>query len=150
MKKTIHDSEAEAKGQQVITACAFLYHDFDGVRKVFFPKRADTKKFLPGIYEIPGGHIDFGEDLLVGLKREIKEEFAMEIEVGDPFAAFTYLNEVKGSHSVEIIFLAKFLGDLKDIKPDPEDHSGFTWIAANEIDQIISTNKPKAILLIIL
>jgi len=31
-----------AKGQQVITACAFIHANFDGVEKVFLPKRAAT------------------------------------------------------------------------------------------------------------
>ena len=85
MTNTSHDSETLADGQQVITACAFIHRQIDGVEKVFLPKRADTKKFLPSVYELPGGHIDFGEDPITGLKREIDEEFGMEVEVGDPF-----------------------------------------------------------------
>jgi 8-oxo-dGTP pyrophosphatase MutT (NUDIX family) len=81
--KVTHDSETPARGQQVISACAFIHHEFDGVPKVFLPKRADTKKFLPGLYELPGGHIDFGEELVDGLKREIKEELGMTVTVGD-------------------------------------------------------------------
>ena len=63
MKKVEHDSETLAEGQQVITAVAFIHAKFDGVTKVFLPKRADTKKFLPGVFELLGGHIDFGEEL---------------------------------------------------------------------------------------
>lgn len=70
MSSIAHDSETATPGQQVITACAFIHHKFNGVEKVFLPKRADTKKFLPGAYELPGGHIDFGEDPVSGLKRE--------------------------------------------------------------------------------
>ena len=73
MNKVSHDSATPAHGQQVITACAFIHRSIDGVEKVFLPKRADTKKFLPGKYEIPGGHIDYGEDIEEGLKREIQE-----------------------------------------------------------------------------
>jgi len=53
-----HDSETPTHSTQVITACAFIHHTFDGVEKVFLPKRAETKKFLPGVYELPGGHIE--------------------------------------------------------------------------------------------
>lgn len=141
MEKVSHDSEVPAHGQQVITACAFLHKDFDGVTKVFLPKRAETKKFLPGVYEIPGGHIDFGEDIVVGLKREIKEELQMDISVGDPFAAFTYTNEIKGSHSVEIIYFARFTSSIEDIVLHPEDHSEFDWFAEDELDQVMSENK---------
>ena len=106
--KTSHDSEIPKDGQQVITATAFIHHNFDGVEKVFLPKRAATKKFLPNINELPGGHIDFGEDIVKGLKREILEEFEMHVNIGDPFFVFTYNNEIKGSHSVEVAFFAKF------------------------------------------
>lgn len=139
--KKIHDSETLARGQQVITACAFIYHDFGGVIKVFLPKRANTKKFLPGVYDLPGGHIDYGEDIEDGLRREIKEEFNMNIEVYEPFYVFTYLNKIKGTHSIEVIYLAKFIDDINNIKISPEDHSEYVWIAENEINKIIDENK---------
>ena len=104
MGEVQHDSETPAHGQQVITACAFIYHVFDGVTKVFLPKRAKTKKFLPDVFELVGGHIDFGEDLEVGLKREIREELNKEVELEDPFAAFTYLNEVKAHTQSRLYF----------------------------------------------
>jgi 8-oxo-dGTP diphosphatase len=135
-RKISHDSEVPAKGQQVITAGALIHHDFDGVTKVFLPKRAGAKKFLPGVFEIPGGHLDFGEDLVEGLKREIVEEFGVRIKVGDPFAAFTYLNEIKGSHSVEVVFFATCEGQIGKIKLNPEDHSEFKWVSVDEIDGI--------------
>jgi 8-oxo-dGTP diphosphatase len=140
-QKTSHDSETAAHGQQVITACALIHKNFDGAEKVFLPRRADTKKFLPGVYEFPGGHIDYGEDLVEGLKREIKEEFEVDINVGEPFAAFTYTNEVKGSHSIEVIYFATFISPIEDIKIHPDDHSEFGWFAEDELDKVIDNNK---------
>ena len=90
-----NDSETLNEGQQVITACAFIHHSFDGVEKVFLPKRADSKKFLPGVYELPGGHIEFGEDPRDGLIREIKEEFNAQIEVKDLFYALPTVTILK-------------------------------------------------------
>lgn len=128
-----HDSETPAHGQQVITACAFIHHDFNGVPKVFLPKRAETKKFLPGVFEMPGGHIEFGEDIEAGLKREIREELNKDVVLGDPFAVFSYVNEIKGSHSVEIIYMAKWIGGIDDIQLNPEDHSEFAWFSEEEL-----------------
>jgi len=139
-----HDSETPAKGQQVFTACAFLHHAFDGVEKLFLPKRAATKKFLPGVFELPGGHIDFGEDLVPGLKREVVEELHKEIAVGDPFAVFTYLNEVKGSHSIEVIYFAEFVGGIDDITLNPEDHSEARWFTEEELSELIDDDETKA------
>jgi 8-oxo-dGTP pyrophosphatase MutT (NUDIX family) len=133
MTDVSHDSETPANGQQVITAVAFIHHDFDGVTKVFMPKRAATKKFLPNKYELPGGHIDFGENLLFGLQREIREELAMTASIGDPFAAFTYTNDVKGSHSIEVVYFGTFVEDIANITISPEDHSRYDWFSKQEV-----------------
>lgn len=135
MTKIYHDSATPAHGQQVISVCAFIHHDFNGVTKVFLPKRAETKQFLPGVYEFPGGHVDFGEDIVDGLKREIKEEIDMTIKVGDPFAAFTYKNVIKGSHSIEVIYFAKFIESIDKITINPEDHSRYDWFSLEEAIQ---------------
>lgn len=141
MSKVEHDSEKPAHGQQVITAVAFIHAKFDGVTKVFLPKRADTKKFLPGVFELPGGHIDFGEELEVGLVREIQEEFGMNVEVDDVFGAFTYVNEIKGSHSVELIYFATFTDPIENITLHPDDHSEYVWCGEDEMDRIYSDQK---------
>lgn len=133
MIHTSHDSETLADGQQVITACAFIHQKFDGIEKIFLPKRADTKKFLPSVYELPGGHIDFDEQPVAGLKREIDEEFGMEVIIGDPFYVFTYTNNVKRSHSIEVIYFASFVTKLENIVLNPEDHSDYGWFAENEL-----------------
>lgn len=133
MAKISHDSETPAEGRQVFTACAFIWQEFDGVKKVFLPKRAATKKFLPGVYELPGGHIDFGEDLKDGLAREIMEEFDMHVTVGDVVDVFTYVNDVKKSHSIEVIYFAQFTDPLEQIRINPEDHSTYGWFAEDEL-----------------
>ncbi len=136
MTKVSHDSETPAHGQQVLTAVAFIHHNFDGVEKIFMPQRAATKKFLPNIYELPGGHIDFGEDMVAGLKREILEEIGKQLRVGDPFAVFTYLNEIKGSHSIEVVYFAQFTDGTEGIQLQPEDHAGYRWVAEDELKDL--------------
>ncbi len=104
-------------------------------------KRADTKKFLPGVYELPGGHIDFGENPILGLRREINEELHVQIELGDPFFVFEYTNEIKGSQSFEIIYFAQLTSKLDDITINPEDHSAFGWFAKDELHLVASEDK---------
>lgn len=134
------DSETLAEGQQVITVCAFIHKKINGVDKIFLPKRADTKKFLPGVFELPGGHVDFGEGLEGALKREIKEEIQAEIVVGDPFAAFTYTNNIKRSHSIEVIYFARFIDDTSIIL-SPDDHSEYLWVTEDELEDVYSSQK---------
>jgi 8-oxo-dGTP pyrophosphatase MutT (NUDIX family) len=141
MNKTSHDSETPAQGQQVISACAFIHRKIGGVEKVFLPKRAATKKFLPNVFELPGGHVDYGEDIVTGLKREIAEEFGMTIEVEDPFFAFTYTNDIKGSHSIEVDYFASFVEDSQNVKLDLEDHSEYGWFAEDELANATTEGK---------
>lgn len=141
MNKISHDSETSAQGQQVISACAFIHHKIDGVEKVFLPKRAATKKFLPGVFELPGGHIDYGEDMVAGLKREITEEFNMTTKIGDPFFVFTYTNDVKGSHSIEVIYFASFAESAENVRLNPEDHSEYDWFAEDELANAATEEK---------
>lgn len=138
---TIYDSETSTPGKQVITACAFIHTTVNYVPKVFLAKRADTKKFLPGVYELPGGHIDFGEEIEIGLKREIFEEFGINVSLGDPFYVFDYKNPVKGSHSVEVIYFAKFVDAIEKIVLNPEDHSRCDWFAEDEIEKALTYGK---------
>lgn len=136
-----HDSATPAPGQQVITACAFLHRKVDGVERVFLPRRAATKKFLPNVYELPGGHIEFGESMEDGLRRELREELSISVDVGDPFAAFTYLNEVKGSHSIEVIYFVTSRDPIEQITLNPDDHSTAGWFTVDELAQVYGVDK---------
>jgi mutator protein MutT len=139
--KTVHDSATPTPGRQVITACAFIHQKVDGVDKVFMARRADIKEFLPGVYELPGGHIDFGETPTDGLVREIQEEFGVVATLGDPFAVFTYQNEVKGSHSIEVIYFAQLADPHSEPVMNPEDHSSCGWFSEAELPQTFVSEK---------
>lgn len=133
--KVQHDSEILAEGQQVFTACAFIWRKENGVKQVFLARRADTKKFLPGVWELPGGHIDYGEDMRVGLAREVMEELGMHVNIGEVLDVFTYMNEVKKSHSIEVIYFAQFIDPLENTQVNPEDHSDYRWFPEDELEQ---------------
>ena len=94
---THQDSASLAEGRQVITACAVIYREGSNGYEIMVARRALTKKFLPGKFELPGGYIEFGETLVDGLRRELKEELGIDVVVRDTVGAFTYVNEVKRS-----------------------------------------------------
>jgi 8-oxo-dGTP diphosphatase len=135
------DSAMLQTGQQVITVCAAIHKKINDKEYVFLPKRADSKKFLPGVFELPGGHVDYGEELVTALTREISEELHAEITVGEPFAAFTYMNDVKQTHSVEIVYFAQFKDSDQVITLDPSDHSEFVWVSSDEVHKVYTENK---------
>ena len=110
MNKISHDSETLATGQQVITACAFIHQTFDSIEKVFLPKRAATKKFLPGVFELPGGHIDYAEDIVVGLKREV-----IEVMMNHGIYKFILIGEnVLNFHTSDDSYYEEWFEDVND------------------------------------
>ncbi len=133
------DSAKAAHGQQVITACAVIHEQIDGMPAVLLAKRAATKKFLPGKFELPGGHIDFGEQIETGLQRELAEELGIEVSVGDVFSAFTYVNEINGSHSVELLYFARLV-EGSEPQTNPNDHSGIEWITEDKLPLLLEVN----------
>lgn len=137
MSSVQHDSETQAKNQQVFSAVAVFHRLNDkNEYEILVAKRSEVKKFLPGVFELPGGHIDFGEDIKTGLAREILEEFQVRTEIHDLFAEFTYVNEIKGSHSIELVYFATFIDDPEKIVLHPDDHSEIRWITEAQISDI--------------
>ena len=63
------------------------------------------------------------------------------ISIVDPFFVFTYHNEIKGSHSIEVIYFARFLSPLDEIKIHPEDHYEYKWFKEEEINNGINDYK---------
>ena len=120
---------------QGIIASAFIYED----GKVFVAKRADTKSFLPGSWEIPGGHVEFGESVEEALIREVREELGIAITVTDPFFVFSYLPN-ENRHMIEVDCFAYRTNPEQEIRLNAEDHSAMAWITEDEIDDYFGNN----------
>ena len=52
----------------------------DENERVLFLKRSDYVDKFAGEWDLPGGHIQVGEDFMVGLKREVKEETKLDVK----------------------------------------------------------------------
>lgn len=125
--------------KQAIVVCIIISRQQNHKTKILLTKRPATTDFMPGFYEIPGGHLEHGEDLITGLKREIKEELNLEISVGDLISAFTYTNQ--DTHTVELVYLGSLASDFSELKIQKDEISEVVWIEESEIDTLIINNK---------
>ncbi len=121
--------------KQIIVASAFIHKD----GKVLVARRADTKAFLPGIFEIPGGKVEFGESPQQAVAREVKEELNLDVVVGEPFYVFTYTT-AQERHAVEIEFFATLKDPGQEPQLNPEDHSEYRWVGSDEAAKIFTKN----------
>ncbi|WP_220459132.1 (deoxy)nucleoside triphosphate pyrophosphohydrolase [Gelidibacter maritimus] len=65
--------------------CAIIYNDDE----ILIAQRSD-KMALPLKWEFPGGKVERSEEKKMALQREINEELAMEIEVGEALEPVIY------------------------------------------------------------
>lgn len=52
--------------------------NYDG--KILMQKRSLMKKKNPGLWSKTGGHVDYGEDVLTAIKREVLEEIGLKVD----------------------------------------------------------------------
>lgn len=76
-------------------------------------------------YCLPGGRIDFGEDLISAVKREVYEETGLDIAVGPAVFVYDFLHQAKNFHVVNTVFRCEVInGNLSD---DWQDSGGPVW-----------------------
>jgi 8-oxo-dGTP diphosphatase len=106
-------TESEKPKPLLVTAAVI----FDG-SKFLISQRRRTDKVEPGLWEFPGGKVEFGEDPKTGLKREILEELNLEISVGEllDVASHVYRLPEKQLHVVLLCYLCRVTGgELKNL-----------------------------------
>jgi 8-oxo-dGTP pyrophosphatase MutT (NUDIX family) len=64
----------------------------------------------PNLWEVPGGRMEFGEELDAHLRREVREEVGIEIEPQAPFAMWQWTMRGRGpldGKSVQVVAVAR-------------------------------------------
>lgn len=96
--------------------------------KYLFVKRAADSSFFPGLWDLPGGKVEPGEELGKALAREVREETGLSIEPNKTMQEF--LVTEKATDIKLTVFSTKlFPGKVKLSK----DHSAFAWLSKEEL-----------------
>ncbi|HLC99000.1 MAG TPA: NUDIX domain-containing protein [Candidatus Nanoarchaeia archaeon] len=106
---------------------------FNDEGKVFLAKRGQKSRNERGKWDFPGGSVEFGETCENTIKREIKEEFGMEIAVVDFLMYGDDLMPKEKQHWLSISFIARHIGGKPKIM-EPDKCSEIKWAEFATID----------------
>ncbi|HLU98088.1 MAG TPA: NUDIX domain-containing protein [Thermobifida alba] len=117
-------AEAETDGVQQLVVGAVVQHD----GRVLLLQRPEDD-FMPGIFELPSGKVEAGEQLDATLAREVREETGLDlVAVRQYLGSFDYTSG-SGKKSRQFNFAV----DVRE--PGPvvlQEHDAYTWAALTE------------------
>jgi 8-oxo-dGTP diphosphatase len=91
----------------------------DGEGRLFLARRGPQAKNERGLWEFPGGAVERGERLSDALRREIREEYGVEIEVGELLDVVDHILPEEGQHWVSPAYLCRIVsGTPAILEPD--------------------------------
>jgi len=104
--------------------------------KILALHRTETAPTRPLKWDLPGGRLEFGEDPVEGILREIREETGLEVERPRPYDV--YAKTHPDGHWVSIGYVAK--AKTTDVKLSYE-HDEYRWLTKDEFLALDSGSK---------
>jgi 8-oxo-dGTP diphosphatase len=102
--------------------------------KIFLAKRGPNAKNERGLWEFPGGSVEYGEKLADALRREMLEEFGVNIEVGELLDVVDHILVSEGQHWVSPTFICRIIYGIPEIR-EPGKCSEIGWFTPASVPE---------------
>jgi 8-oxo-dGTP diphosphatase len=109
----------------------------DGDGRIFLAQRGPLAKNERGLWECPGGAVEYGETLVEALRREMYEEYGITLRVGALLDVCDHILPEEGQHWVSPTFLCTIAAGEPVIR-EPGKCSALGWFALDELPQALS------------
>lgn len=105
--------------------------------EIFLAQRGPLAKNERGLWEFPGGSVEFGETLAEALKREMMEEFGIQIAVGDLLDVADHILPEEGQHWVSPTYLCRIVSGEPRIMESGK-CSAIGWFDPDDVPEKLS------------
>lgn len=89
---------------------------------------------ISGEWHLLGGHLEYGEQVEEAIKREVKEETGLEVDVHQTVDVMTFSWDDGEKRSIQILFHCE--ADSRDAEPD-EDLQDLKWVEPSEVTEYV-------------
>lgn len=128
---------ASSRGRRLVVGALVT----DGAGRIYVQRRSLTRAVFPGCWDLVGGHVEPGEEVVEALARELREETGWSLaEVGPVVEVLDW--EAGGVARSEVDFLVTVSGDLARPRLEPDKHSEGRWLAADELGVLLEGRLP--------
>ncbi|HSL42231.1 MAG TPA: NUDIX domain-containing protein [Anaerolineales bacterium] len=113
--------------------------------QIFVQQRVLHGHFLPGCWDIVGGHVEAGETLIAALAREIQEETGWQLQQVTRLVGMYDWESIGIDSPVlkrEFDFLAVVHGDLDKPQIESEKVMAYQWIGRTQVDLVQENRQP--------
>jgi 8-oxo-dGTP diphosphatase len=84
-----------------------------------------------GKWEFPGGKVELGETLESGMRRELREELGIEVEVGRRLWRTTYQYPEREPFDLTFFFIPKWTGAVRN-----QEFADIRWIRVGQVGEL--------------
>lgn len=105
--------------------------------EVFMAQRGPQARNERGQWEFPGGLVEFGETLAEALRREMLEEYGVQIEVGELLDVADHILGEEGQHWVSPTYLCRIASGEPQIM-EPGKCSQIGWFDPQNVPDALS------------
>jgi len=106
---------------------------FNDQGKVLLTKRGPKARNEVGKWDFPGGAVNFGEKLEDAVKREVREELGIEIEVIEQLETVDHIIPDENQHWISTTYIARYVSGTPKIM-EPEKLSEYKLVKLSEIN----------------
>lgn len=96
--------------------------------------KSEIEDISPNEIDIPGGRLEFGEGAEEALKREVREETGLEVEILRPSQTWSLIKD--DLHLFGVTFLAEYVSGEVELS---NEHKSYRWI---EIKEVLDSDYP--------
>jgi mutator protein MutT len=104
----------------------------DDQGRLFLARRGPKAKNERGLWEFPGGSVEFGETLAAALQREMQEEYGIQIIVGELLDVVDHILTEEGQHWISPTFICAITGGQPRII-EPEKCTEIGWFFPDQV-----------------